>query len=87
MDLLSIVEGASVGETRPDASMVVVDEQPGQVPGSTSVVAPRATLRFNAANVRREMAGEFAGLSAFETEVSYPSVGARQEPDMEMVEL
>lgn len=43
--------------------------------------------RFNAANVRREMAGEFAALSALETDVSYPSVAPLQEPDMQVVEL
>jgi len=43
--------------------------------------------RMNAANVRREMASEFPDLSVFETEVHYPSVAAKQEPDMQVVEL
>ena len=43
--------------------------------------------RMNAANVRREMASEFPELVVFETEVHYPSVEAKQEPDMQVVEL
>ncbi|MCA9282719.1 MAG: (2Fe-2S)-binding protein [Phycisphaeraceae bacterium] len=43
--------------------------------------------RFNPANVRREMAAEFTTLSAFETEVSYPSVDAHQKAEVEVVEL
>ena len=42
---------------------------------------------YNAANTRREMAAEYATLSVFETEVSYPSVEVRQEADMQVVEL
>ncbi|MEQ8745804.1 2Fe-2S iron-sulfur cluster-binding protein [Pyruvatibacter sp.] len=42
---------------------------------------------MNAANVRREMANEFDALHIFETDVHYPSVDAKQEPDVEMVEL
>ncbi len=86
-DLFAIAEGAEPGETYGAREVLIVDEGPGQVPGSTTVVAPRATMRYNAANARREMAAEFSSLSAFETEVSYPSTKAQQEPDMEMVEL
>ncbi len=43
--------------------------------------------RYNPANVRREMAAEFPALSVFETEVSYPGVEARQEPEVQVVEL
>jgi len=43
--------------------------------------------RMNAANVRREMASEFPALSVLETDVHYPSVEAKQEPDMQVVEL
>ena len=87
LDLMAAMEGAPAPYARPDATVVVVDEQAGQVPGATSVIAPRSATVFNAANVRREMAAEFAPLSVFETEVSYPSVEARQQPDMEVVEL
>ncbi|MEO1129625.1 MAG: 2Fe-2S iron-sulfur cluster-binding protein [Planctomycetota bacterium] len=89
MDLLALTDGVASSSTgaRADAMVVTVDEGPGQVPSSTSVVMPRATQRYNAANVRREMAAEFDGLSVFETDVSYPTVSARQEPDMEVVEL
>ena len=87
MDLLAVVEGAPVSDTRADATVLIVDEQAGQVPASTSVVMPRATLRYNAPNVRREMAAEFSSLSLFETDVHYAAGEARQEADMEVVEL
>jgi NADH-quinone oxidoreductase subunit G len=87
MDLLSVVEGAPISATRADAAVLVIDEQAGQVPASTSVVMPRATLRYNAASVRREMAAEFDALSVFETDVQYAASEARQEADMEVVEL
>ncbi|MEM1423184.1 MAG: 2Fe-2S iron-sulfur cluster-binding protein [Planctomycetota bacterium] len=86
-DMIAIADGASPGETHAASVVVVVDEGPGQVPGATTLVAPRATLAYNAANVRREMAAEFAELSVFETEVSYPATEAKQVADMEMVEL
>ena len=87
MDILAVVEGAPVSEIRADATVLVVDEQAGQVPASTSVVVPRATLRYNAANVRREIAAEFTPLSRLETDVHYAAGESRQEADMEIVEL
>jgi len=45
---------------------------------------------FNAADVRREMAGEAApggALSVFETDVHYPTVAAKQEAEVAVVEL
>jgi NADH-quinone oxidoreductase subunit G len=87
MDLMAVVEGAPVSEIRADATVLVVDEQAGQVPAATSVIVPRATLRYNAANVRREIAAEFAALSRLETDVHYAAGEGRQEADMEVVEL
>jgi len=43
--------------------------------------------RFNAANVRREMAAEYSALSVFETEVHYPAATAQMTPEVEVVEL
>jgi NADH-quinone oxidoreductase subunit G len=43
--------------------------------------------RCNAANVRREMAGEFPALSVFETQVHYPAAELKQEPEVALVEL
>ena len=42
---------------------------------------------MNAANVRREMASEYDALAVFETDVHYPAVEARQEAEVEVVEL
>ncbi|MCA9309721.1 MAG: molybdopterin-dependent oxidoreductase, partial [Phycisphaerales bacterium] len=42
---------------------------------------------MNAANVRREMASEYGALSPFETDVHYPVVSGKQEPEVEVVEL
>lgn len=87
IDLMAVLDGAPASETRADAAVLVVDEQAGQVPASTSVVVPRATLKYNAANTRREMAAEFAALSALETDVHYPATEPRQEADMEVIDL
>ncbi len=42
---------------------------------------------MNAANVRREMSSEYDTLSCFDRDVHYPSVGAKQEAEVEVVEL
>ncbi|MEM8834207.1 MAG: 2Fe-2S iron-sulfur cluster-binding protein [Planctomycetota bacterium] len=87
-DLLSNLEGLPRTQDAGFGRELVVDEGPGQVPsGATVAVARSSAMTFNAANVRREMAGEFDALSAFETDVHYPSVEAKQEPDMQVVEL
>lgn len=43
--------------------------------------------RCNAANVRREMAGEFPALSVFESQVHFPAAEMKQEPEVALVEL
>lgn len=43
--------------------------------------------RYNAANTRREMAGEFPALSMFETDVHHPAAEIKQEPEVATVEL
>jgi len=87
MDVLALIEDAAGEQRREQSRDVVIEAMPGQVPGSTSVVEPGPAVRYNAASVRREMAGEISGLSAFETDVYHPPVPAKQEADMEMVEL
>ena len=43
---------------------------------------------YNAAETRREMASEVKALAIFDSEdVHLPSVGVKQEADMEVVEL
>ena len=86
-DLLAVADGTPASETRAAIETIVVDEGPGQVPAGATAVLPRATLRFNAATARREMAAEFPTLSVFETDVTYPTVEGKQEADMEVVEL
>ena len=56
----------------------------GQVASGTQVVLPRGKM-FNAADVRGEMAG-VKGLEAFSS-VSVPAGEAKQEADLEVVEL
>lgn len=87
LDLLAVLEGTPVSQTRATTNTLVIDEQPGQVPAAATIVLPRPTLRFNAANIRREMAAEFPALSVFETEVHYPPAEGKQEADMEIVTL
>lgn len=87
MDLRAVAEGASAEHRRVQRVVMVVDEGPGQVPSSTETELVGPSVLYNAGNVRREMAAEYAALSVFETDVHYPSVPAKQEADMEVVEL
>ena len=87
MDILAVADGSPVSDALQDAAVLVVDEQPGQVPGSTSVISPRATLRYNAAHIRREMADAHPDLKPLETQLDRGQIEPRQQPDMEVVEL
>jgi NADH-quinone oxidoreductase subunit G len=87
LDLLAVIEGTPASQTRASTGTIIIDEQPGQVPAAATVMLQRPTLRFNAANIRREMAAEFPALSVFETEVHYPPAEGKQEADMEIVTL
>ncbi len=87
LDLLAVIEGSGMEQRRVERRVMVVDEGPGQVPGATEVLLPGAAHRYNAAHIRREMAGEYTALSVFETEVSYPVVEAQHTAEMELVEL
>ncbi len=82
MDLMAVFAGtvAPIGTT----TVKIDPEMPGQVPQAVEVAAPLAAL-FNAADVRREMAG-IAGLETFAA-VTLPTVSLTHEPDMEVVEL
>jgi len=86
-DMLALIEGGELDRPRVDYSQVIVDEGPGQVPGSTDVIGlPRAAM-FNAADVRRQMAQAHDALSVFVTDVTGPATAELPEPDMELVEL
>ncbi|MCC7387851.1 MAG: (2Fe-2S)-binding protein [Phycisphaerales bacterium] len=85
LDLIAEFHGTP-GMAEHRASVVIVDEQPGQVPQAVEVVAPRARL-FNAADIRAEMADRYPGLAALATEVRLPKIEARHEAGVEMVEL
>ena len=85
LDLIAEFHGTP-GMAEHRASVVIVDEQPGQVPAAVEVVAPRTRL-FNAADIRAEMAERYPGLGAFATDVQAPVVEAGQVERVEMVEL
>jgi len=84
LDLLSVLSGEGLGPVRRE--VVRVDEAPGQVP--TAVERRTQSVRlFNAAMTRQEMASSSPALGVFVTEVRTPAVEAKQEADVEMVEL
>jgi NADH-quinone oxidoreductase subunit G len=85
LDLIAEFHGTP-GLAEHKARVVIVDEQPGQVPQAVEVLAPRARL-FNAADIRVEMAERYPGLGAFATDVQTPVVEAGQADGVEMVEL
>lgn len=84
LDLLSILSGEGLGPVRRE--VVRVDEAPGQVPTAVERRTQSARL-FNAAMTRQEMASSSPALGVFVTEVRTPAVEAKQEADVEMVEL
>lgn len=86
LDLLAILEGRKLQEHIPDFGAVIVDEQPGQVPGATDAInLPRGPL-YNAGAVRAEMAA-IPDLAAFTTDVRHPAQAEQVQPDMALVEL
>jgi len=84
-DLLAMVTGRDEGEPG-GRRLVVVDEQPGEVPAAATIAVPRGRL-FNAGDMRREMAESFPSLRVFGTDVSLPTIEATQTPAMEVVEI
>ncbi len=84
-DLLAEFRGT---ETKgPDIEdLVIVDEQPGQVPAARTTQRPRAEL-FNAGTIRARMSEQHPELGVFVTEVAMPKVDVRQRADVEVVEL
>ena len=84
LDLLALAEGED--PITADASVVIVDEQPGQVPGAATIARHSAAV-FNAADTRRAMSEASSDLGVFTTEVRMPSVEAKQEADVAVVEL
>ncbi|MEM9166265.1 MAG: molybdopterin-dependent oxidoreductase, partial [Planctomycetota bacterium] len=84
LDLLGRVRGEPVGAVTTE--FVRVDEAPGQVPTGREIRRQSSRL-YNAADIRSEMAQAHDALGVFVSEVSLPSVEAKQSPDMAMVEL
>lgn len=92
IDLMAMLDGEELDRFLPpgnvSSGVMVVDEQPGQVPEATAVVAvPRASRLYNAGEVRSRMASSHEGLRGFATDVRYPRAASAAEPDMRMVEL
>jgi NADH-quinone oxidoreductase subunit G len=86
-DLQAILEGGELDRPSTDWNDVVVDEGPGQVPGSSDVVSiPRGPL-FNAATTRIKMADTYPSLQTFVTDVAMPAGAGAKQSDMELVEL
>jgi NADH-quinone oxidoreductase subunit G len=84
-DLQSVFAGEAT-ESSARSETIVVDRQDGQVAPTTTIARPRTRL-FNPADTRTHMAAAHASLKPFITDVSHPTVEARQQPDMEIVEL
>ncbi|MCC5822758.1 MAG: molybdopterin-dependent oxidoreductase [Phycisphaerales bacterium] len=86
-DLLALLSGERLSEHPPAFGAVIVDEQPGQVPGSTDVVNQSRGPLFDDAQTRAEMAAEIDSLGVFDAAVRQPPRPERVESDMVMVEL
>ena len=87
LDLIAEFHGEGDAEAAAHrARVVIVDEQPGQVPMAVEVAAPLSRL-FEAAAMRTEMADRYPGLGAFVSEVTVPEVEAPHVEGVEMVEL
>ncbi|TVQ62054.1 MAG: hypothetical protein EA378_06205 [Phycisphaerales bacterium] len=85
LDLLSASEGEAP-ERPSGAKLYVLDEQPGTVPEAIERrMVP--TRPFNAADVRREMAGAHPALSVFVDDLSTPPAPVKQQADMAMIDL
>ncbi|HVZ93260.1 MAG TPA: 2Fe-2S iron-sulfur cluster-binding protein [Phycisphaerales bacterium] len=86
LDLLSIVEGAAEVNAPDEMRLMEIPAMPGQVSGAARLAAPRVR-EFNAAEIRREMAGFSDSLRLFVTDVKMPVVEVKQVADVEVVEL
>ncbi|VAX42381.1 hypothetical protein MNBD_PLANCTO03-1026, partial [hydrothermal vent metagenome] len=86
LDLIAEFHGEGDEGAAHRAQVVLVDEQPGQVPMAVQVAAPVARL-FEAGKMRAEMADRYPGLGAFVSEVVVPAVEVGAVDGVEMVEL
>jgi NADH-quinone oxidoreductase subunit G len=83
LDLMAVLGGAPA---LIDAETIVINPaKAGQVPDATRILDPVSQL-YNAPDTRAEMA-TLPGLESFATGVATPTLPARQQPDMQMVEL
>lgn len=64
----------------------IVDEGPGEVPAAVEVHRT-ATRLYSAPAIRQQMAEQFPSLGVFVTDLHSPAVEARQNADLQMVEL
>lgn len=86
LDLIELVAGGTLVEHAPGFGSMIVDEQPGQVPGANdSILIPRGEL-FDAAMIRERMADEIDALGVMR-DVILPPATEMVESDMQTVEL
>jgi len=86
LDMLEIAAGGALDEHPPAFGAEIVDDQPGQVAGSTGVVNLERAELYDPQRVRREMKHDDA-LAAYADAVRRPPEPQRAQPDMRMVEL
>ncbi len=87
LDLLTLATGGKLREHVPGFGVQIVDEQPGQVPGSSdSVLLPRGEL-YNAPVLRQRMGEQYDTLGVIAAQVRTAGALAPIESDMELVEL
>ncbi|MEM9082865.1 MAG: 2Fe-2S iron-sulfur cluster-binding protein [Planctomycetota bacterium] len=86
-DLGALLEGVAFEDRAAGQREIVIDAMPGQVPKGTTIAEVPISRRFNAAEVRREMASTSPSLSGYVDSVFMPATPVKQEADMAMVEL
>lgn len=87
LDLLELASGGTLKEHVPGFGAQIVDEQPGQVPGSSdAVMLPRAEL-YDAKAIRVRMGEDIDALRTIGEQVHDAQPKELVESDMELVEL
>lgn len=86
LDLLAILDNQPL-TPRAEPHAIVIDAMPGQVPGGATTLLPRASLAYNAADLRTEMAEHHGSLGSMVSEVHHPAESGKMEAEVEVVEL
>ena len=86
IDMLEIAAGGVLDEHPPSFGAEIVDDQPGQVAGSTGGVNMERAELYDHERVRREMLAHDA-LSGYVSSMTTPPEAAPVQSDMEMAEL